>query len=58
MTLKWIKCGKDKHWCNFMKVNLNSDNFKDLKGVYVIWSDDKVIRLGSGIIKDRPIALR
>lgn len=52
MDLKWIKCTNDV-WCDLQNLNLSSEHFNDLKGVYIIWSGEKVIRLGSGIIKDR-----
>ncbi|ARN73782.1 hypothetical protein [Oceanicoccus sagamiensis] len=53
MKLQWGICGDDKHWCDFHHLNLDSDTFKDNKGVYIIWSGETVVRLGSGIIKDR-----
>lgn len=53
MNVKWGTCGDDSHWCDFHKLNLNSDGFKDKKGVYIIWSGETIVRLGSGIIKDR-----
>jgi len=52
INLSWGKCvGGD--WCNLLTVNLEHEVFNDLKGVYIIWSGAQVIRLGSGIIKDR-----
>ncbi len=53
MKVNWGTCGDDKHWCDFKKLNLDSDGFKDKKGVYIIWSGETVVRLGSGLIKDR-----
>jgi len=53
LTLSWGKCGDDKHWCDFAKLDLTADLFANLKGVYIIWSRKQVVRLGSGIIKDR-----
>ena len=56
ITLNWMKCdSSNTHWCDLIDLNLNSDHFKDLTGVYLIWSssEEKYIRLGSGIIKDR-----
>lgn len=53
LTLTWGTCGDDDHWCDFLKLNLAADLFKDLKGVYIIWIGKQVVRLGSGIIKDR-----
>ena len=53
LTLNWGTCGDDGHWCDLHKLDITADLFKDLKGVYIIWSGDKTVRLGSGIIKDR-----
>ena len=53
LSLNWGKCGDDGHWCDFHHLNLTADMFKDLKGVYIIWSGEHTVRLGSGIIKDR-----
>ena len=48
LRLTWGKCGNDGHWCDFLRLDLETDYFKDLKGVYVIWNDeDKVVRVGS-----------
>ena len=58
MNVNWGTCGDDNHWCDFDRLTLNSDGFKDKKGVYIIWSGKTVIRLGSGIIKDRIAAHR
>lgn len=52
LEIQWNKCQNDI-WCSFKNVNLDHELFNGLKGVYIIWSNDKVIRLGSGIIKDR-----
>ena len=54
LTIKWKKCGDDNHWCDFKNLELDTDHLKGLKGVYIIWSSgSSVVRLGSGIIKDR-----
>jgi len=53
MNVNWGKCGDDSHWCSFKNLNLDSDSFKDKRGVYIIWYSETVVRLGSGIIKDR-----
>jgi len=58
LALKWGTCGDDNHWCDFLKLNLTADLFKDMKGVYIIWSGKQVVRLGSGTIKDRIAAHR
>lgn len=36
-------------------MNLNHEHFIELKGVYAIWSNKTVVRLGSGLIKSRII---
>ena len=54
LNIVWGTCGDDGHWCNFKNLNLDSDSFKSKKGVYIIWSaGDTVVRVGSGLIKDR-----
>lgn len=53
MEVYWGRCGDDSHWCSFKNLNLESDVFNDKKGVYIIWSDKTVVRVGSGIIKNR-----
>ncbi|MEE9466405.1 MAG: hypothetical protein V3W14_12630 [Candidatus Neomarinimicrobiota bacterium] len=58
LTLNWGTCNKEKSWCDFLTLKLADDLFKDLKGVYIIWSGKQVVRLGSGIIKDRIAAHR
>jgi hypothetical protein len=58
LTVSWGTCGDNNHWCDFIKLDLSSDYFKDLKGVYIIWNADGVVRVGSGIIKDRIAAHR
>ncbi len=58
MNVNWGTCGDDKHWCSFERLALNSDGFEGKKGVYIIWSSETVIRLGSGLIKDRISAHR
>ncbi len=57
MKLTWIKCTSGK-WCEFMTVNLTHEHFNNLIGVYMVWSGEIVIRLGSGVIKDRIAAHR
>ena len=58
MNVNWGKCSDDGHWCSFENVKLDSDSFKEKKGVYIIQSGEIVVRLGSGIIKDRLAAHR
>lgn len=52
LTVTWMKCEED-HWCPFDNLNLANDHFNELSGVYIIWSGTDVIRIGSGIIRDR-----
>ncbi len=52
IELKWRKY-KHKNWCVFFKLDLSHDYFKDLHGVYIIWSHDTIVKIGSGDIKDR-----
>jgi len=58
LTLNWGTCGDDSHWCDFQNLDITADLFKGLKGVYIIWSGKQVVRLGSGIVKDRISAHR
>jgi hypothetical protein len=39
LMLSWATCGDDGHWCNFLRLKLNSDSLSK-GGVYVIWSED------------------
>lgn len=53
MNLKWIKCGDDGHWCNFLNLNLDSVN---AVGVYVIWhggDNPRAVRVGQGDVAAR-----
>lgn len=52
MQLEWVSC-EGSVWCGLLRVNLDDAHFKDLKGVYIIWSGQRVVRLGSGVIRDR-----
>ncbi|HQM85677.1 MAG TPA: hypothetical protein PLD55_13445 [bacterium] len=52
LNVIWQKCEGDV-WCDFLNLDLTHRHFKDLKGVYIIWSGETVVRLGSGIIKNR-----
>jgi len=52
MKLKWMKC-KDGDWYSLLSIDLDHNHFNDLNGVYIIWSGDQVVTLGSGIIKNR-----
>lgn len=53
LTLKWLKCGDDGHWCSLD--NLTLDGIKT-QGVYVIWHEGDpgiVVRIGQGDVADR-----
>lgn len=52
MQIEWIKCNGGA-WCSLLRVDLGDVHFNELKGVYIIWSEQRVIRLGSGVIRDR-----
>jgi len=52
MKIEWAK-RKDGDWYNLLAVNLDNQCFNDLRGVYIIWSGDQVVRLGSGVIRDK-----
>jgi len=52
LSLLWEKCTYDV-WCDLLALNLDHEIFENLKGVYIIWSGNDVIRLGSGVIKER-----
>ena len=51
----WGKCGDDKHWCNFYRVELND---KSTFGVYVMFEENiygikATLYVGQGTIQDR-----
>lgn len=37
--LSWVTCGDDGHWCDFLRLKLDSESLSK-GGVYVIWSED------------------
>ena len=39
LMLSWATCGDDGHWCDFLRLKLDSDSLSK-GGVYVIWSED------------------
>ena len=39
LMLSWATCGDDDHWCNFLRLKLDSNSLSK-GGVYVIWSED------------------
>lgn len=53
MNVTWIKCGERPEWCSLTNLNLTNNHFDNLRGVYIVWSGKTVVRLGSGIIRDR-----
>ena len=53
LTVSWGTCSSNNSWCDLLHLNLNHEVFDNLNGVYIIWSGDQVIRIGSGIIKNR-----
>jgi len=52
MEVTWNNCTGDV-WCDFNSLNLTHEHFNNMVGVYIIWSNRIVVRVGSGIIKDR-----
>lgn len=52
MQVVWVNC-TDGNWCSFNNVNLANEHFNNMLGVYIIWSNQNVVRVGSGIIRDR-----
>jgi len=52
MEVTWINC-TGGIWCNFNNVNLTHEHFNNMVGVYIIWSNQTVVRIGSGIINER-----
>ena len=53
ITLKWLKCGDDGHWCQLERLNLNTVTEH---GVYIIWNEGnpgQVVRVGQGDVADR-----
>jgi len=53
MLVNWGKC-EGGGWCSFKGVDLSSNYFNNLSGVYIIWQGKgRVIRVGQGDIRDR-----
>ena len=55
MAVRWVRCGSDSHWCDLLRLNLDSVK---AYGVYVIWRSDQftgsaVVRVGRGDIAER-----
>lgn len=53
LILSWGTCEPNRQWCRLSKLNLDHEHFDDMNGVYIIWSGVNVIRVGSGIIRNR-----
>lgn len=56
MAVTWARCGSDNHWCDLLRLNL--DSVRASYGVYVIWRSDPftgsaVVRVGQGNIAER-----
>jgi len=58
ITVKWLKCGDDEHWCDLYRLDL-SKNLDNAAGVYVIFylrsgtERGRVVRVGQGNIAER-----
>lgn len=53
LTVKWRTCGDDNHWCNFLRLNLESVTGA---GIYIIWHggmNPHVVRVGQGDVAKR-----
>jgi hypothetical protein len=54
LTVNWIKCGDDSHWCSLEKLDLSTVS---ANGVYIIWHDGdpgRVVYVGQGApVSDR-----
>jgi hypothetical protein len=58
LTVKWIKCGNDGHYCSLELLKLDTVS---TTGVYVIWHEGqpgRVVRIGQGDIAERLAAHR
>jgi hypothetical protein len=58
LTLKWVKCGDDGHWCSLDNLTLDGIT---AEGVYVIWHEGNpghVVRIGQGDVAARLAAHR
>jgi hypothetical protein len=53
MKVNWGKCYPNSSWCSLKNLNLDHEIFIELTGVYIIWNSNEVIRIGSGIIRNR-----
>jgi len=60
MNIDWRKCLLQSR-CDLNSINLNSEHFDNLLGVYVIWSGNdvkRIISVGQGAIRDRLIDMQ
>jgi len=60
MNIDWRKCLLQSR-CQLNLINLNSEHFDNLLGVYVIWSGNdvkRIISVGQGAIRDRLIDMQ
>ncbi len=54
VTVTWMTCGEDRHWC--VLKNLSLESIKATDGIYIIWhagNPSRVVRVGQGNIRDR-----
>jgi hypothetical protein len=54
ISVAWMKCGSDGHWCDLELLDLKS--VSATTGVYVIWHEGnpaRVVRIGQGDIASR-----
>lgn len=54
ISVTWMKCGSDGHWCDLELLDLKSISAKT--GAYVIWHEGnpaRVVRIGQGDIAGR-----
>lgn len=63
IEVKWMRCGSDKHWCDFFNLDLTK-NLDNAAGVYIIFylgnasEKGRVVRVGQGNIAERLSAHR
>ena len=60
MEINWCKCMLESN-CRLNLINLNSEHFDNLIGVYVIWSGDdtsNVVSVGQGNLRDKLVEMK
>ena len=60
MKINWCKCMLESN-CRLNLINLNSEHFDNLIGVYVIWSGDdtsNVVSVGQGNLRDKLVEMK